>query len=58
MQARINCDKYTFCFIKSLENLKNLKTSNVYYLYLGLELTKPFLKNQVHLWDSPFNMGI
>ncbi len=53
MQTRINREKYTFCVIKSLEHLKNLKTGRV--LYLGLELTTHVLKSQIHLsWDSPF----
>ncbi len=37
MQTRIYRKKYTFYVIKSLEHLKNLKTSHV--PYLGLELT-------------------
>jgi len=36
-QTRINRKKYTFCVIKSLEHLNNLKTGCV--LYLGLDLT-------------------
>jgi hypothetical protein len=36
-QTRIYREKYTFCIMKSLEHLKNLKTGRV--PYLGLELT-------------------
>jgi len=36
-KTRINREKYTFCIIKSLVHLKNLKTGRV--PYLGLELT-------------------
>ncbi len=46
-QTRINREKYTFCIIKSLEHLKNLKTAR--FLYLGLELTMHVLKSQIHL---------
>jgi hypothetical protein len=44
-QTRINCEKYTFCVIKSLEHLKNLKTVRV--LYLGLEINPS--RETVHL---------
>jgi hypothetical protein len=47
-QTRINHDKYTFCVIKLLERLKNLKTGRV-VPYLGLELTMHVLKSQIHL---------
>ncbi len=57
-QTRINREKYTFCVIKSLELLKNLKTGRV--PYLGLELTIHALKSQiVHLnihFDQMFFM--
>jgi hypothetical protein len=36
-QTRINGEKYTFCVIKSLEYLKNLKVGRL--PYLGIELT-------------------
>ncbi len=36
-QTRINCEKYSFCIVKSLKHLKNLKTDRI--PYLGLELT-------------------
>jgi hypothetical protein len=37
MQTCINREKFTFCVIKSLDQLKNLKTGRI--LNLGLELT-------------------
>ncbi len=39
--------EYTSCVIKSLENLKNIKTVRV--PYLSLELTMYVLKSQIHL---------
>jgi len=47
MQTRINREKYTFCVIKSLEHLKNLKTGHV--PHLGLELTMHVIKSQIYL---------
>ncbi len=43
----INREKYTFCGIKSLEDLKNYKTDCV--PYLGLELTMHVIKSKIHL---------
>jgi hypothetical protein len=42
IQTRIYREKYTFCIIKSLEHLKNLKTGRV--PYLGLELAHACLQ--------------
>jgi hypothetical protein len=47
MQTLVNCDKYTFCFIKIIEAPKKFKTGRV--LYLDLELTVRVLKSQIHL---------
>ncbi len=47
MQTRINCEKYTFCIIKSLEHLKNSKNGPGFYL--GLELTIRVIKSKIHL---------
>jgi hypothetical protein len=47
-QIRTNREKYTFCVIKSLEHLKNLKTGRV--PYLALELIMHVLKSQIHLF--------
>jgi hypothetical protein len=52
MQTRIYREKYTFCVLKSLEHLKNLKTVRV--PYLGLELTMHVLKSQIHLVRKSF----
>jgi hypothetical protein len=41
-----NREKYTFCILKSLEHLKNLKTGHV--PCLGLELTMHDIKNHIH----------
>jgi hypothetical protein len=47
LQSNFNHKKYTFCIIKSLEHLKNLKIFCV--PYLGLHLTMHVLKSQIHL---------
>jgi hypothetical protein len=44
---RINRRKYTFCTMKSLEHLKNLKIGPV--LYLSIELPIHVIKSQIHL---------
>jgi hypothetical protein len=46
-QTHIYREKYTFCVIKSLEHLKNVKTGRV--PYLGLELTMHVIESQIHL---------
>jgi hypothetical protein len=46
-QTRINHEKYTFCVIKSMEHLKNVKNGPI--LYLGLKLTIHVIKNQTYL---------
>jgi hypothetical protein len=43
----MNRKKYTFCVIKSLEHLENLK--NGLALYLGLKLTMHVNKSQIYL---------
>ena len=40
-------NRYTFCVIKSLEHLKNLKTDRL--PYLGLELTMHLHNSQIYL---------
>ncbi len=45
-QTRINRKKCTFCVIKSLEQLKNIKNGPV--PYLGLELSIRVTKSQIH----------
>jgi hypothetical protein len=46
-QTGIYREKYTFCIIKSLEHLNNLKTCR--FPYIGLELTIYVIKSQFHL---------
>jgi hypothetical protein len=46
-RTSINREKYTFCVVKSLEHLKDLKTGRV--PYLGLELIMHIIKSQIHL---------
>ncbi len=46
-QICINHEKHTFCVIKLLEHLKNVKTGRG--LYLGVGLTMHVFKSQIHL---------
>ncbi len=46
-QSRINSEKYTFCIIKSLEHLINLKSGHG--AYLGMELIIHVIRSRIHL---------
>ncbi len=54
-QTRINREKYTFCDIKLLEHIENVKTGRV--SYLGLELTMHIHAKSIS-WDNLFKLFV